>query len=223
MVVSCSQISDNSTGIWHYTCHKCQSLLQHHQLQPKPLHSDIGGFPIRKSRWPCGRQGPWRWQCNSLSCHLMTRIFYLLRYLTQPGLGMGVTSLKACSPVCSHPCWMRKLHEVVWRLLYQHHFTWQAGHKTPEAACRPHCSFLAVSCQASQQLRGKFKFMLPEQKQQGKPLQTGQKSTSHFWKGGRQTIWGFQSLKMNSWNITCLGTCFLNLPNISCVTRCLIC
>lgn len=83
--------------------------------------------------------------------------------------------------------------------------------------------FLLCPVRFTQQLRGKFRIMLPEQKQQGKPFQTGQRISFPFWRGDSWAIRGYLWVKVNSWTTACLGTFFLYLPNTLCVDRCLFC
>lgn len=114
VIVSSSPILDHSQGIWHYICSKRQSFLP--TLQPFPTPPTPAETIILRDWGVPGKKEPLAlWESRSLAMAVQLpvmqsnglEILYLLRYLTQCGLGMGVTGLKLYSSMSSHPQWMR--------------------------------------------------------------------------------------------------------------------
>ena len=109
--MSSSQILDRSQGTWHYICGKCQSFLP--ALQSSPTPPTPAETIILRDWGLLSKKEPLAlWKARSLATAVQLpvvrsnglEIVYLLRYLTQGGLGMGVTTLKVYSSLSSHPC-----------------------------------------------------------------------------------------------------------------------
>lgn len=110
VIVSSSPVLDHSQGIWHYICGKCQSFLP--ALQPSPTPPTPAKTIILRD-WgvPSKKEPLALWESSSLTTAVQLpvmqsnglEILYLLRYLTQCGLGMGVPALKLYSSMSSHP------------------------------------------------------------------------------------------------------------------------
>lgn len=100
-MVTSLQISDHSQGTWHYTCSECQSFLP--ALQPSPTPPTpaktiiLGDWGLPSEKEPLAL---WKSRSPAMAIQLLVmrsnglELLYLMKYLTQGGLGKGETTLK---------------------------------------------------------------------------------------------------------------------------------